>query len=149
MDKDLLGRTAFSCYVGDAFDGRDIFEQLVLLDKDGDIIKRELPPSGFNFWRLSIWKRKRFIIGRVTAPSTVAARIVSLGKEAEKIAFIFSAYANNLVIYKPPKKFDIQTLLEEVGEDKKRKAEKEEKKEAKVFNAQKQSIRKEWESLDS
>ncbi|MFA6047770.1 MAG: hypothetical protein WCV59_02765 [Parcubacteria group bacterium] len=147
-DKDLLGRTALSEFIDKGEDSYYIFEQLVLLDENGDILKRELPSEDFSIWRPCTWRRHRFIVGRVTEPHTVAECIVSLGSESERIAFIFSVFCNNLVIYKPPKKFNIQTLLEEVEEDKRREAEEEKKKEAEIFDAQKQSIRKEWESLD-
>ena len=148
VDKDLLGRTAQEKYVDKGEDSFYIFEQLILLDENGDIIKRELLPEKFNFWKFRTWRKHRFIVGRVVSPETVAECIVSLGADSERIAFIFSAFCNNMVIHKPPKKFNIQTLLVEVEEDKKRKVEEERQKEIEAFNVERNSIKKEWESMD-
>lgn len=148
-DKDLLGRTIIDEYIesGEG-DGYYLFERIILLDKNGDIIRRELPQEKFSFWKLHTWERHRSVEGRVDFSQTVAECIVNLGNESDKIAYIFSSFCNNLVIYKPPTRFNIQTLLKEVAEDKRRKKEEEKRKEAEAFNAQRQSIKKDWDSLN-
>ncbi|MFA5962093.1 MAG: hypothetical protein WC848_05405 [Parcubacteria group bacterium] len=149
VDKDLLGRIILEKYIDSGEgDGYYLFERIILLDKNGDIIKRELPLEEFSLWKPHTWRRHRSVEGRVDFSQTVAECIVSLGNESDKIAFIFSSFCNYLVIYKPPKRFNVQTLLKEVAEDKRRREEEEKRKEEEAFIAQRRSIREDWDSLN-
>ena len=108
IDRTLLERTSHVQRYGEDA----VYEEIFLLDQDGNILRRELPLVKSAWWKPQTWLRRSFVNGKV-GRSTVAERIMDLEEEGMKLAFIFSAFGNRFVIYKPPSGFNICSWIEE------------------------------------
>lgn len=71
-------------------------EKILLLDKNGNILKRKRSPEEIIWWKPWTWSRS--INGKVGS-GTIGNCLVNLKEEREKLAFILSEFENVCLIY--------------------------------------------------